>query len=100
MTAPPPAKGAKVGARHGPHLSHSQQGPGCGRPDTARTWVRPPQAYTSTALPSAHSRPAQHPGGHSCRLGGQGEEPEVHAWFPHWLQSPAQLLPGADQARV
>lgn len=52
----------------------------------------------SPAICSQSSRTA--PRGSQLQAGGQGEEPEVHAWFPHWLQSPAQLLPGADQARV
>lgn len=66
--APPQARGDKVSARLGPHLIRSHRGPGRGHLDTARTWVRPPQAYRSTAQSSAHSRPARLPGGHSCRL--------------------------------
>lgn len=81
----PAARTAAPQHRPGPHLSHSQRGPGRGRLDTARTWARPPPAYRNTARSSAHSRPAQPPGGHSCKLRGQGQEgaPEACAWFPH-----------------
>lgn len=97
MIALPPAQGAPVSNRPGPYLSHSQQGPGHGRLDTARTWVQPPQAYRNIARSSAHSHPARHPRGHSCRLRGRGggrgmgeAHAEVCAQFPHWPQSLAQ----------
>lgn len=69
---PVPSTGSPASARPGPHLSHSQQGPGHGRANTARTWPQPPQAYTSRARSSARSHPGRHPGGHSCRLRRRG----------------------------
>lgn len=103
-TAPPLARGAKVSASLGSHLFHSHQGPGRGQLDTARTWVRPPQAYMSTARSSAHSRLAQRPGGHSCRLGGRGKKlrsaPGLPTGSRAWPTSClAWVRPGSEQVR-
>ena len=89
----PPSRGAWGSARSGPHLFHSQQGPGHGHLDTAHTWARPPQSYRSTAQSSAHSRPARRPGGHSCRLGGRGRRLRsvlASPWAPEPDPAPAR----------
>lgn len=103
-TAPPLARGAKVSASLGSHLFHSHQGPGRGHLDTARTWVRPPQAYMSTARSSAHSHLAQRPGGHSCRLGGRGKKLRSAPGLPTGSRAwPTSCLvwvrPGSEQVR-
>lgn len=96
---PTPAQGAKV--------CQAQPSP-VSQPEGPRVWPSGHCPHLGPATPGLHehrpvicsqsSRTA--PRGSQLQAGRQGEEPEVCAWFPHWLQSPAQLPPGAAQARV